>query len=305
MSGVRERLALLEARSREERSTWRMPAFAGIDPGLPFVPEPFTQLYHLPVYETLSPHQRLRYNQLFGLRTNEMFMVFEKGVTAQLIGHLKSALGDGDRVLADCLEGMLVEEARHHRMFLQFNRRFLPEGYGRGGRCFSRDSVLERGLLPLLGRYSGFWPLLLWAVLVLEEFSTAFSRWLLKCPGLEPAYLGLHRQHLKDEMRHVQLDEILLNRLMDATGSLARIRDGRLFQVFFRRVLSPRHSGPNVVRYLAREDPSLESRCPEMLRQLRRLPRDPGLTRLLEDPEAMPVTHAMLGRYPGFRWFES
>ncbi len=98
MRGTRERLVWLDARSREGRAAWRPPVFEGIDSRLPFVPEAFTQLYHLPVYRALSLRQRLRYNQLFGLRTNEMFMVFEKGVTAQILTHLGPAMA-GDRAL--------------------------------------------------------------------------------------------------------------------------------------------------------------------------------------------------------------
>lgn len=295
------KLETLAGQSRAHRARWRMPVFDAIDPRLPFVPEEFTQLYHVPAWRALNDEQRLRYNQLFGLRSNELFMVFEKGVTCQLVQQLQQA--QDDPLLAECLEGMLVEEARHHRMFLAFNRAFLPEGYREGGRCFSRDSALERGLLPRLSARPWLHPLLLWAVLVLEEFSVAFSRRLLERDDLEPTYRRLHEWHLKDEARHVQYDVLLLNRLMDATGRLTRRLHGGLFRGFFRQVLNPRHSGPNVIRYLADEFPELRERLPEMLLQVRALGLDPGLQAIMEDAGAMPLTHELLARHPGFRWF--
>ncbi len=296
-----EELRALHTASFRGRDAWRMPEFAGIDEGLPFVPDDFTQLYHTPAWEQLSNPQRLRYNQLFGLRTNELFMVFEKGVTQQLIQALQQM--QDDVLLRDCLEGMLIEESRHHQMFLNFNRSLLPQAYAGSTRCFSRDSVLERGLPPALSRRPALQPMLLWAVLVLEEFSTAFSRLLTLSSGLEPEYCRLHELHLQDEQRHVELDVLLMNRLMDQTGRMLRHINGGLFRSFFRQVLSPRHSGPNVIRYLVREDDRLASREGSLLEQVRRLGQDPGLVNIMSNPDAMPLTHELLARYPSFRWF--
>jgi hypothetical protein len=296
-----EGLSELNATSIRDRGAWRMPEFSDIDCALPFVPDDFTQLYHTPAWDALNTGQRLRYNQLFGLRTNELFMVFEKGVTQQLIQALQQT--QDDALLRDCLEGMLIEESRHHQMFLNFNRILLPRSYANSARCFSQDSALERGLLPALSRRPTLQPLLLWAVLVLEEFSTAFSRLLLDSTGLEPQYCRLHELHLRDEQRHVELDVLLMNRLMDQTGRLLQRFNGRLFRGFFRQVLSPRHSGPNVIRCLVREDESLVSRESKLLEQVRRLGQDPGLADIMTNPDAMPLTHELLVHYPSFRWF--
>ncbi|WP_293646588.1 diiron oxygenase [Thiolapillus sp.] len=301
-------LSKIKHASEQDRQCRVVPDFSDIDPGLPFVPEVFTQLYHTSAYDLLNPEQKLRYNQLFGLRSNELFMVFEKGVTRQVIHQLKNARQESDPLLADCLEGMLVEESRHHAMFLDFNRRFLPEGYSNKGRCFTRDSRLEMGVLLTRAKRPGLQPLLLWAVLVLEEFSTAYSRKLVsaetKLPGsLEPSYRRLHALHLQDEQRHVQLDSVLIRELMKNGNPLQRGMNAQLFRFFFRQVLNPRHSGPRVIRYLVTEYPELNRHLADMLRAVRKLGMDPGLQNIMNDSGQMPVTHALLAEYPGFRWY--
>ena len=68
-----------------------------VDASRPFVPEEHTQLFYTPVYEKLSHEQRLRYNQLFGLRLNEYIMTLE----AELIERLLAPLRRHPRVCSD------------------------------------------------------------------------------------------------------------------------------------------------------------------------------------------------------------
>ena len=56
-----------------------------VDASRPFVPEEHTQLFYTPVYATLSLEQRLRYNQLFGLRLNEYIMTLEAELVERLV----------------------------------------------------------------------------------------------------------------------------------------------------------------------------------------------------------------------------
>jgi len=70
-----ERIAAIAA--DPERCTTRV-ALPELDPSLPFVPEEQTQLYYTPGYTALTRAQRIRYNQLFGLRVNEYIMMLER-----------------------------------------------------------------------------------------------------------------------------------------------------------------------------------------------------------------------------------
>ena len=66
--------------------------FSTVDINRPFIPEQYTQLYHTEIYAELNNKHRLRYNQLFGARTNEQFILFESGFTNQVIGNMLSLI---------------------------------------------------------------------------------------------------------------------------------------------------------------------------------------------------------------------
>ncbi len=59
--------------------------FGAIDFSLPFIHEHFTQLYFTPFYAELTEAQRLRYNQLSGIRSNEQFILFVAANPGELV----------------------------------------------------------------------------------------------------------------------------------------------------------------------------------------------------------------------------
>ena len=305
----RPSLAKLRAASQHSHARFRPPRIEACDLSRPLLPEAFTQLYHTSWYRRLDRAQRLRYNQLYGLRSNELFMVFEQGFTCRLVERLHRHCREQDqRDLADCLELMLREEERHHAMFLDFNRRFLPGAYDNGATLFTPPAALEQRWLGWLTSAPPLWPTLIWLILVLEEFSTAFSRMLLRTTSagglgpLEASYVELHRLHLWDEARHVHLDAYLIENLLSTPGGRRERAGAWLFRRLFRELLTPKRSGAQVVRRLVREFPELAPDAESMLAEVRALGQDRGMVALLEDPAAMPVARALLQRHPGFRW---
>lgn len=296
-------LTAIAEKSRAARARHRPPRFPHIALDHPFVPASFTQLYHTALYTELNPAQQLRYNQLYGLRSNELFMLFEQGFTRCVIGHLRGVCTETDPLLGECLGLMLDEEADHHRMFLDFNRRVLPEAYRDGRGHFARPGMLESALLRLLTSHPVRWPFMLWLILLLEEFSTAFSRRLMAqehTEALSADYVKLHRLHLLDESRHVALDVALLERFLPPLSPLGQALNGRIFRGLLRELLAPKRSGIRVLRTLAAEQPELSPLLPQMETAVRTLTHDPGLYPMVADAEALPLTHALLKRYPAF-----
>lgn len=296
-------LSDIAARSRAVGERFRPPRFTTIELDQPFVPESFTQLYHTPLYQRLDDRQRLRYNQLYGLRTNELFMLFEQGFTRRVIQRIAGACRSTDPMLSECLWLMLEEESRHHRMFLDFNRRVLPAAYADRHGHFARALLLERGLLWLLTVRPDRWPFLLWLILMLEEFSTAFSRLLIAqqpIDALAPAYVRLHRLHLLDEERHVHLDETLVEQYFAALPATRLARNAAAFKRLLHALLAPRRSGIRVLQTLGGEQPSLRPLLPHLIDAVRALPHDPGLYGIITDPVALPFTHRLQARFPAF-----
>ncbi len=298
-------LAAARRAAREPQRTDIVP----IDPERPFLPEAFTQLYHTTLYCELSPAQRLRYNQLYGLRCNEQFMMFEQGFTQRVIGGLRDPLRRrGDVVLADCLDLMLEEEARHHAMFARFNRHCRPDCYDDERGYFTRLSRGEALVLSLLTSRSNYWPMLVWLVLVLEEFSLGFSRMLARDSGdgdlgaLDSGYAELHRLHLLDEARHVPLDTLAVEWLMARSARGFNRWNAWLFRHALVEILSPKRSGIRVIRRLVQDFPALRCCEREMVDAVRALGIDPGVDAIISDPAAMPQTRQMIERYPEFAW---
>lgn len=300
-------LQRLLAQSQRAEHEYRPPPFAEIDWGKAFVPESFTQLFHTPFYALLTRAQRLRYNQLYGLRCNELFMVFEKGVTEKAVACVKADCERTDPLLARCLDAMLREEERHHAMFLAFNHACLPDAYELSDRYFSSHSHVAEWGTRYLGARRGLWPLLLWIILILEESSTAFSRMLSRGSSaefgeLEQNYVFMHRLHLKDEVRHVQLDALLVERLLEQVSPLLSRVNAGLFRLLFRDILAPKRSGPRVLMRLLEEFPELGRHRKEMSKALRGAKVDLGLRAILVDRREMPLTHALLDAHPRFQW---
>lgn len=296
-------LAAIAAASRDARMRHRLPTFSASPDDRFFVPESFTQLYHTPFYRELSHTQRLRYNQLYGLRNNELFMLFEEGFTRRVILKLTSASTSTDPLLSECLILMLEEESSHHRMFLDFNRRLLPELYEDGRGYFARAGRLEEYLLRAITGRPARWPFMLWLILLLEEFSTAFSRLLIErehAEALSPDYVELHRLHLLDESRHVALDKALVERHLEGLPDWRTSLNGFVFRVLVNEVLAPKRSGLRVLRRLVSEFPELTDSLPQMEKAIRDLRHDPGIYSMVMDPEALPLTHSLLATYPDF-----
>ena len=304
-------IELRHLRRGSERSLQRETAFrfGAIDFSLPFIHEHFTQLYFTPLYAELTETQRLRYNQLSGIRSNEQFILFEHGFTRQVIARLTTL----PRVRAQpdlqaCLALMLKEEEAHEDMFERLNRRCAPSLYRYGHPCFTRLSRLERVALSLLTRMPRQFLFLVWLILLLEEHSTLLSRSMRDRPmteslgPLEPNMVKAHTMHLKDEARHVHIDANLIDLLMEKTPPLWQATNALLFRRMLAEILTPKRAGIRVIRHLAQEFPSLRANEKPMISAIRAQGLDQSMLTGLTDERAMPVTALMLEKYPEFAY---
>lgn len=281
----------------------RLPHFKDIGLTSFFVPESFTQLFHTPAYNELNVTQRLRYNQLYGLRSNELFMLFEEGFTRRVISCVMAICAQKDTRFYECLAQMLQEESNHHQMFLAFNREILPAAYADGLGYFARPRYSESVLLRLATGSSVHWPFLLWLILILEEFSTAFSQLLVEresADRLSTAFVTIHRLHLLDESRHVLLDEELIDRFVAPMSRTRKRINGWLFRHLFQAILAPKRSGIRVLEALVVDHPELTSALPRLKAAVRSLRHDPGMLKTVCDRSKMPLTYRLLDRYPEF-----
>ncbi len=299
----------IERLAADPAGRMRMPDPTQIDRTRPFVPEAYTQLYYTPVYASLHREHRLRYNQLFGLRINEYIMMLEADLVERLLGRLRRRPDvAADATLVRCIDAMIVEEKHHYGCFLMLNRACHPALYAGRERFFSVLPTPVDLLLKAAGLAAGRLAFALWYFMAMEESSTALARAIMRHPAtetlgpLEPSFAAVHREHLKDEMRHLQIDAILADLVLARAGPRIRLLNAALFKAMLRTVARPTRagSGVKVIRQLVREMPELSWREEEMIAAVLALDRDRVFQASLFSREVMPLTFGLFDRIPEF-----
>ena len=280
-----------------------------IDFSRPFIPEHYTQLYYTPLYARLSHEQRLAYNQLFGVRTNEFIMMLER----DLIEHVLLPLRTHRRVkrqsgLAECLDIMITEERRHYALFLDINRHSLPGVFtGARERYFSQLPWGARAAFYLLGLVARRFAFPLWYLMAMEESSITLSRAMNRqrvtesLGELEPHWVALHREHAKDEARHLHIDAHLIELCISNSSKLTQRIDAGLFQRMLGGGLSrPERSGSGVkvIRHLVKMRPELQPLEAKMIRAVLALKDETAYQKSLFNREIMPLTFGIFDDTP-------
>lgn len=281
--------------------------FSKVDFSRPFIPEKYTQLYHSDIYEELNNKQKIRYNQLYGARTNEQFILFESGFTNQVIENmLKVKSLNNKQSLLNCLNILLDDEKKHSYMFKTLNEHCVPEIYHNTQYYFLQMSWIERTLLSVICRYPQHIISLLWLVLLMEEHAVQFSKDFVKNPkseelgDLEQNFKLVHQLHLKDEAKHVHIDANLIDFVLEKSSSRKKNLNVKVLKKLLQAILKPKHAGINVIRQLVLEYPELKNNSNEMEHTIRNFTYDPCILPLLEDRSQTPLTTMLIDMYPEF-----
>jgi len=280
--------------------------FTELDHSRPFIPEHLTQLYYTAYYKPLPREIKLRYNQLFALRAIEQLMTLESRFIAQVIQRSQhTSVLRNNTQLQYCMQEMISEEVEHYKMFHTLNKLAEPVIYKQHELYFARMTGIEKMVLGLLARLPGIMPFLLMILLILEEFSTYISRQMLQAGEtdlglLEKNFIKAHREHLKDESRHVAICANALNKLLSVTSTRTRTFNARLLHLFMKQYMTPRHGGVRVIEHLCREFPELAGQNNQMQYAIRQQSPDPLIWGAVQSETAMPVTHQIMQLYPEF-----
>lgn len=293
----------INALASDPANCTRRPDRLVVDPARPFVPEEYTQLYYTDTYASLTFEQRLRYNQLFGLRINEYIMMLEADLVERLLlPMLRLPRVASDAALVQAVRTMIDEEKQHFDAFAALNRAAHPALYPPGSdRHFSCLPPLPRAMFWAVGRLSRHFGFALWYLMAMEESSMAMARDMARQPltdtlgPLDPAFVAVHREHMKDEARHLHID----GRMIDACiGSGSRLRkriNAGLFRSMIGGVtrLSRSGSGARVIRQWVKEMPELAAREEEMIGAILALKDSLPFQKSLFNRRIMPMTFAV------------
>jgi len=280
--------------------------FSAIDHQCLFMPQELTQLYHTAFYTQLTGAQKLRYNQLFSLRAIEQLMTLEARFISLVIKRSQqSPLLRENKPLQYCMREMIKEEVEHYHMFRALNQLAEPAIYQQQDLYFARMSHSERLTLELLALLPGINALLLWILLILEEFSTHISHQMVlqaesSSIPLEKNFVKAHREHLKDESRHVAICANALNELLQQSSGTAKKINARLLTYFMHEYMAPKHGGIRVIKHLCQEFPELKKQQGLMIQIIGKQSPDPLIWGAIHSVQAMPATNQMMRIYPEF-----
>jgi hypothetical protein len=276
------------------------PTAHAVDFGRPFIPEPFTPLYHTRAYADLTDDERRRYNQLYALYFNEQIIFFETSLSESVL--LPLAASGVRAPLAAALCEFVEEERRHTRMFRALNATCAPALYARGDFHFIRVPAGYAKVLDWVARRVRYFPMILWLMLLQEERSLFYSRHIVRGRDeLEPHFVDAHRTHLRDEVDHVGWDEELLDELWESCGPALRRINAELFRWMVGEFFNtPKRGGLRVVAQLVREFPALAPRLAGLRTAVLDLARSPAYHRSLYSREMVPRTFARFDRFPEF-----
>lgn len=294
--------ALAEGQQRTRPVT-----LGAIDGARPFTPSHWTQLYYTPLWAELEPRHRLRYTQLYGLRTNEMIMLLERVLAQRVLPRIARLAALASRpTLRDLVLGMAREEREHDAAFAELNRRSRPDLYRRRDFVFFPPSLEVRALVAAMAWSSRWLAHPVWLLLFVEEGSLALARDMARMGErdalgpAEPHWLAVHAEHTRDERRHTLIDRLLFDACYAERGRWARRLDGWMFPNLLRAMLlpRPRGAGMRVAARLIDEFPELEPLRAPMRRAIVALGRDPRFLESLLSRRLVPRTWKLLRRCP-------
>lgn len=257
-----------------------------------------TPLYYTPSWSRLTLVQQLRYNQLAGLASNELIGLFEN--TFRPVFATLSRCPRLPTELRDLLPGFIEDETRHIEIWWRLNQLVEPAWYARRPLKLIQLPWMARSILWLLRQRPEVFPAIVWMILILEEHSLEITRRCLRCTlPIEPRFLEAYRLHAMDEARHVRIDWLILERLMDGAGPALRNVNAKLLCQGIRRfLLRPLHAATRVVRALVREFPALAGQFGTMWEELACLERNPSYREMIFSRRSNAVTFEMAARYP-------
>jgi hypothetical protein len=154
-----------------------------------------------------------------------------------------------------------------------------------------------------VGLLTPHFPFALWYLMAMEESAKSLAREMAQqrqtetLGELDPGFVAVHLEHLKDETRHLLIDEVLIERCL--LPHQRRI-NAWLFTAMLGGVVRPTRSGSGakVIRQLVRERPELASRQSEMIEAILALADDRRFQRSLFNRSIMPRTFAVFDRTP-------
>ena len=186
-------------------------------------------LLHADLWQGLHREHRLRYNQLFGVRINEYIMMLEADLVERLLAPLRRHREvAGITALVRCIDTMIEEERQHFVASPRSIALVSRQLYEDSERLLLRSCHDARALFAAVGLVAG--PTDLRALVpdghggILNRAGAGHDAKSLDCARRDRArtFAAVHREHMKDELRHLQIDGIVIDLCLGRSGRARR-----------------------------------------------------------------------------------
>ena len=109
---------------------------------------------------------------------------------------------------------------------------------------------------------------------------------------LDEAFVSVHREHMKDESRHIHIDGRMIELCLGTCTKVGRVLNAWLFQLMLGGITRPTRggSGVMVIQQLVRDMPELATREEEMIQAILALKKSKPFQVSLFNRRVMPVT---------------
>lgn len=291
-------------------------------------PEYLTPWYYLNSYYQMDLVLRRRYNQLYALCVNELFSILEKELLVPILTILEKRYRDNP-LLSQAIHWFCEEEAKHAEMFLLLNKLTEPRYYTSPYKSGSNEprynsnpglsipksnpsstpyflaqkaSPLSLKWVEWMRTHPDWLSVWLWISVYFEEKTIIYSKAYLKKDQrhLCPVFREVHRLHLLEEIYHVELDEVIIERFYKEKGLINRKVAATLFKSLLKRYSSPMRMSKAIAKVLIQENKENQRKVQNCLAELPSLKYNKEYQDLYLGEKAAPKTWKLMRSYPEF-----
>ncbi len=248
---------------------------------------------------------RKRYNQLYALAINEIFTVLENEMLVPILKKMITRFND-DQTFQQCLKWFCEEEEKHSEMFETLNRFAEPEFYNNKQKdqyyLCRQASPRSFHVIRLMRDYPDFLTAWLWFTVYFEERTIVYSKsYLRKDQGaINSVFREVHKLHLLEEIYHVELDEVLVDRFYNKKNRLNRKVSALIFEQLLKSYAAPKRMSHCLGGILKAEFPQCSNKIQNCLNELPQLRNNNAYQEIYFGPTATPKTRKLMSRFPEF-----
>lgn len=263
-------------------------------------PECMSHLYFTPLYDELTPEERLTYNQAFAEGVAEQFVFLEQVL---LVRGLRAFLRLGGKSLPDPLieacEFFVQEEDKHSAMFRRLLLESNPEVYEKTVFDIYRLTAQEEKFLATSLESPTLFLWWIWVATVFEEKTIDFhKKYQAARDGMDPMHMRVHRFHCLDELRHLQMDHHFVEALWVPAPWWKRELNAWLFEKVMTSFVRPRRTVIASVNRMVRRHPRLEPMQSRLIEAGMSVHRSRAWHEATYSRETLPNTFALFDRFP-------